>query len=1062
MEILDISYEENSYVVENPTLNFNPELESEMKWEVINYPSYVAVKNKSNMCAPPSINSVTPFDFSTPNTQDLFGIHIFNKKFCFNDIKIISPFSSYPYLGGDSDKIGQLFDYNGVVTGYVLNGVAHEDVKVNLDDKNINFVTVNKDDITNSQTKRLLYTETIDNTMYGEYEQSDCELYYKIPYKKKTGTVMVSDYRYDKCEDCVFYRRIENEVDKYIAVNPNTIHGNDLYVKVKEYDINDEVIRSLYYQQIDAESYDFDTDKLRLFIKEDTYTEVECSDYQYIEITQNDELLLLNDGFGDGDEILLNNGDIKLGFNEMLLSTVETNDETVTVLKLKKEDVENYNLKIFKSFSGYKVYCTEDYIKSVETQKDVNNSSSNVNKVLINTQYNNYEFKTVVNKNVYYYGENINEEIVDEINSVGENIDGENINQIIFEIYNYKISSHTFNLLKPIENNDVYKSNINISVHYTNIDNTNVDIDYEYNIDSNVNKENIFNKILLTMAGISIDNIGNIDKNVITPNLVGNKKQDSAVKFGDNYEITVRSYEDDYEIFIVKRTDSNKTNIVKKYFFDVDEKTIKKIERTEPTLKYLNIKNIKTNNEDSNNNDDVDTEGYSGVFLTLKCGGVVNVGFIEDGYIMLDTDEQTYMKDGIELKYSVISEDNSNTIVYNDMTNTLLYPQYNETTIFNILEDKTWDNEICRDDSPDRYLLGDYYHFNVKYSNNDTHDSIFIVYMKEVDGIKYYGYTPQLSLEICEGFYKAGDLVLINNNEYLSNYPFLIDIYTVNNGIETFFTTMNVDLFDSMINIGNIEGDFEKLLCKITDYSGLTQYCYFNNDTIIDEGGIYVDVSDNSNRKIVFKSNLDNYNKMEIVLKTTDENNNNKTLVDLTEEDKTNGYILMNSANAVVGGYSDIKNIKEISLKNDEKIIFGPKSVSEIKHQIVKLNNNNLGIIIYTNDENFNYSYIEGNSFHVSIKYTTFCEGSNKRYPLVNKRLEFKNLQNLEKLGISNKTGYLLDLGIKYDKYKDLESDKGFWCNGTYNTSDYRVTKIWLEIKNLDLSGCIYKYYIRG
>lgn len=1031
MEILDISYEENSYVVENSTLNFNTD---NKKWEVINYPSYVAVKNKSNMCAPPSINSVTPFDFSTPNTQDLFGIHIFNKKFCFNNIKIIPPFLSYPYLGGDSDKIGQLFDYNGVVTGYVLNGVAHEDVKVNLDDKNINFVTVNKDDITNSQTKRLLYTETIDNdnTMYGEYKQTDCELYYKIPYNENTGNGIVSRYRYDKCEDCVFYT-LKGD-NKYIAVNPNTIHGNNLYVKVKEYDINGNFIQTVGYEQIND---------ISLFIKEDegNYKEVECSDYQYIEITQNDDLLSLNDGFGDGDEILLNNGDINLGFNEMLLSTVENNDETVTVLKLKKEDVENYNLKIFKSFSGYKVYCTEDYIKSVETQKDVNESLSYVNKVLINTRHNNYEFKTVVNKNEYYYRENSNE--------------------INFEIYNYKISSHTFNLLNPIDNNNVYESNIYVSVHYTKIDNTNVDIDYNYvyNNGSTVNEKNIFNKILLTMAGISIDNVSNIDRNVITSNLVGNKKQDSVVKFGDNYEITVRSYEDDYEIFIVKRNDNDiQTNLREKYFFDVDEKTIKKIERTEPTLKYLNI-NI--NNED---------DGYSGVFLTLKCGGVVNVGFIEDDKIYLFVGEQTYIKDGIELKYSVTSEDKSDTIEYKDMTKTLLYPQDNESTIFNILEietwdNETWDNEICRDGSPDRYLLGDYYHFNVKYSNsNDTHDSIFIVYMKNVDGIKYYGYTPQLSLGNCEGFYKGGNLVLINNNEYLTNYPFLIDIYTVNNGVETFFTTMNVDLFDSMINIGNIEGEFEKLLCKITDYSGLTQYCYFDNFTLNDKGGIYVDVSNDIVRKIVFKTNGNNYDKMEIVLKTTDENNNNnKILVNLTEDDKKNGYIYMNGAHGNQYGYDDINNIQEISLKYGEEITFGPKSVSEIRHQIVTLKNNNLGIVIYTNDVNFNYSYIEGNSLRVSIKYTTYCDGPMKVYSLFNKKLEFQEEpQPIDIDSIPNKKGYLLDLGIKYDKYTDLESDKGFWCNGTYYVDEYRATKIWIEISNLDLSGCIYKCYIRS
>jgi hypothetical protein len=121
------------------------------------------------------------------------------------------------------------------------------------------------------------------------------------------------------------------------------------------------------------------------------------------------------------------------------------------------------------------------------------------------------------------------------------------------------------------------------------------------------------------------------------------------------------------------------------------------------------------------------------------------------------------------------------------------------------------------------------------------------------------------------------------------------------------------------------------------------------------------------------------------------------------------------------------------------------------------LHNNNLGIIIYTNDVNFNYSYIEGNSFWVSIRYTTWCDGNKKIYCLVNKMLEFKNLQENV---MPNSNGYMFDLGIKYDKYKDLVSDKGFWCYGRYYFNEYRATKIWLEIQNSDLSGCVYKKYI--
>ena len=814
MEILDISYEENSYVVDKPTLEYN---KNNDKWEVENYPSYIAVKNKSNMCVPSPINDVTPFDFSNPHTQDLFGIHVFNKKFCFDDVKIIPPVYLYPYLGDDVDKKGEYFNYNGILTGYVLNGVSEDDVKVDLDGEEINFITLNEDNITNPETKRLLCTNNSEgiNNMYGKY-MNNIVLFYKVPYSKNTGSDYITDYEFEKCENCIFYTRID---DKYYQVYDNSItpDNNDvinLYYKSVQKDVDDNIIGSVYIQ-LNDETYDFVNKKLRIFFKEnDEYKEINVSDYHYIELQSNSERLNLTDGYGDGDEILINGDESNSSiFSEMLLEETSINEnETISVLKLRKEDVESYDsVKIYKCIDEYTVYCDEEYIEDITTTQTV--ESENVNTFLLNTENNNFGFKTVITKSKYKSG------------------------SIKYEVYNYKISYNVFNSLVLSKDISLYKDN-NPLYSKTNI---------------TVNeKQTEINKILLRIVGVDVSTINNP---VISGGSIGNLK---PIKL-DDYEITcITGDNGDIEVFVVKKVNnSSDLTVLENSFFNVDNKTISVIKKGVNIEKILDIQNEKD------------------VYITLKSGAYVKVGDIfnedeieelnennnteivsegEDNIpkkIVLYNTEQTIIINKQEIKYSVYFKNIGNNtkryeLTYYTTQDNLQYPQVNENAIFKILEETEtpWKNEICKE-SKHRYLLGDYYHFNVRHTggNSDSvnedytevhgdYDKIFIITQKKYDNINYYNYSPKLSLEKCDVYEDVNNLNIYNSNDYISNYPFIVEKFKKQNGVENLLKEINVNSINDNIDIytPNVEGD---IIYKITDYTGLTNVCVIKDMSYI-------------------------------------------------------------------------------------------------------------------------------------------------------------------------------------------------------------------------------------
>lgn len=222
MSIIDRNYEENVYVVERPTLFYN---ENDNIWDCSNninpfrrvetIPSHVSIRNNGGLYIPHVINVDVNSPFTdNPNLNYMFGIHILNKPFGFKKIKVIPQTYNYPYLVDDNDvNYGKTSNNKGVLIGYQLNGIKEDLVTVNCGDKNVNFKTLNKDDITNSTTERIFYTKEEDEHTYGEYQYDTRNTandlnYQYIELDDDCGNLVTSDgYGVD----------VEEEIDMYIT-----------------------------------------------------------------------------------------------------------------------------------------------------------------------------------------------------------------------------------------------------------------------------------------------------------------------------------------------------------------------------------------------------------------------------------------------------------------------------------------------------------------------------------------------------------------------------------------------------------------------------------------------------------------------------------------------------------------------------------------------------------------------------------------------------------------------------------------------------------------------------
>lgn len=222
--IVDTKYGTNAFIVNSPTFVYNSSTE---QWEPYvdgdktKMPVYVAIKNKSEMHIPSHSDSAqSPFGNPDPDLSTMFGIHIYDKVFSFYDIIYVAPLENSPHMGDGSHET---FDYNGVLSGYIQNGISGDKITADIDGKSIEYHTIDDDTIKNPHTLRLLYSNNdgSETQPYGTYkkevsfdndyqylvpENRDCELsasdgYGDNPFITCSLNNHVSRFRYELYED---------------------------------------------------------------------------------------------------------------------------------------------------------------------------------------------------------------------------------------------------------------------------------------------------------------------------------------------------------------------------------------------------------------------------------------------------------------------------------------------------------------------------------------------------------------------------------------------------------------------------------------------------------------------------------------------------------------------------------------------------------------------------------------------------------------------------------------------------------------------------------------------
>lgn len=498
MNILDTSFEENSFIIDGYTLEYKTD---ENKWcysthkKTNNplYPYYVGVKNKTGVHVPiNTVKGISPFDMLNPKLSDLFGLHVYNKPFGFQDMQIIPSVNNYPYYGDDENKRGLYYSYDGLVTGYVLNGVGEEDIKLTNGNKELKVYTINEDDITNSETKRVIYTP----------KDSDDVLPYGTYYKVETYFYGVNGTVYSPSDKTTFYyKHTENNEVTYVQISPQDVklgeHNNEYYT----------IVNNTY--NIISSSVDGDNGKIQIYnengmvyyIKQvdgqenESYIRIDnISDYQYAVISNENNTLHLTDGYGEDVEINLNESYDRLYPSDIIL------DVDNKVLKINKSEIDYYDdFKLFKKALPIEVYVTEDVYNLYDSDNKVKDL---INEITVTSDEVNYKINIVVHKSTF-------------------NIDTNNN----FIEYKYKLDEHTFNIInREIENN----YNLKISC--------NDDLSYSKSFDERVTENDILNNFFDVIIGENIR-----DKN-------------------KDYKIT--KVEEGIEVSIVINNTGNRNNVI--------------------------------------------------------------------------------------------------------------------------------------------------------------------------------------------------------------------------------------------------------------------------------------------------------------------------------------------------------------------------------------------------------------------------------------------------------------------------------------------------------------------
>ena len=395
MPILDNTYQENVFIETEATLNYdNGEWvnttdkinigNTTVGGKPLNKPTYVSVKNNGNVFIPHVSSSVEGPFTDNPKLSWMFGLHIYDKPFGFKNLIVIPMVSNYPYLSNDEDYKGQYGTYNGILTGYQINGVHHKLINITCGDINVPFETINDDNIENSETKRIFYN-TEGN--FGSYQIE--KIYYYIPIKTSNSEI---EYNHIPSDDIKFYKKITLNVEGGGTVSGGTVSGgiggsiiggNNFrpidnsydYIEAKNITPNNIADGNLYVQynnqscSLTIDSYNNTTIctnngmvGYRKTVDGEFSESTNLNTFQYIELNDNSGNLIVSDGYGsDVEEVI----DQYLTFSNTV--TYETINEQNYLVFDNDGDVVYDNLKLFSSKGGY-IQCTEARWETFETE----------------------------------------------------------------------------------------------------------------------------------------------------------------------------------------------------------------------------------------------------------------------------------------------------------------------------------------------------------------------------------------------------------------------------------------------------------------------------------------------------------------------------------------------------------------------------------------------------------------------------------------------------------------------------------------------------------------------
>ena len=385
MAILDNNYEENGFVIETPSLNYDNVND---KWVAysglisvrVKLPDYISVKNSGDLHLPHVRNILqSPFT-DNPNLIHMFGIHTYNKAFGFKDVMVVPQVYNYPCLDEVGDNVGKTFSYNGILQGYQVNGISEELVKITCGSKDVTCSTINEDILENPLTKRILCSKSEDDVTYGGYQIN--KIYYYIPTNSRFGNDITYIYA-DSSK--VKFKKLVNETNEndnidtgdntstvdgfgvatvptFVTISPQdiTTDNNDIEDIIVEYDF---FSNCPIGNNTDGDIQVYNENGMVMYIETSPgifEAKENLSLYQYIELDDESGNLVVSDGYGvDVEE--------EIDMYLTLPNNVEY-DVVSNIFTVNNSDEQAFNEIVLYQPDGGTLQCKEFRWEDVETE----------------------------------------------------------------------------------------------------------------------------------------------------------------------------------------------------------------------------------------------------------------------------------------------------------------------------------------------------------------------------------------------------------------------------------------------------------------------------------------------------------------------------------------------------------------------------------------------------------------------------------------------------------------------------------------------------------------------